>query len=396
MKVEVGFGRSSVNNHVVARSRLVAMGVDPKRVVAALAACLLIFFGASSRSWWTAAVGDDVAEVGLGDAIMCGELGCSDLELSELADFSVAPMITQVACGVAILACFAFLIGGRRLDRHPVGRIASATAVIPLVPLCLICVFFYSPGSDATLGKGMVATILGGALAFYVVIPTSARRSREGKVKIAELAGELVADETSSRRRRASQQPMTEVRRRMAALGETIDPTASLVTGAGLARRKRRTTRRIPDADLDAARKALRFVGSSCEISANGMTATFPDGSKRSIAWTDVDQVNARRLPPDPPFSGAIFVDLVIRDGQPIRIFGTTRVNYAALPGGAAHRSRDNLGKLGKYVGERNREATLEPSSEPFFTKAAHPHQFQAISQFVDYDAQFEEKEPKE
>jgi hypothetical protein len=88
----------------------------------------------------------------------------------------------------------------------------------------------------------------------------------------------------------------------------------------------------------DAAASALRFLAHKCEIGEAGLHVTSPKGQGRDVPWANIGRIVVRQLPPDPPWDSGVILDLVAYTGErwePVRVFGTTIVNYAALAGGA-------------------------------------------------------------
>ena len=96
----------------------------------------------------------------------------------------------------------------------------------------------------------------------------------------------------------------------------------------------------------DAAASAFRFLAHKCQIDEAGSHVTLPSGQPREVPWTDVGRIVVRQLPPDPPWDSGVILDLIAFVGgrwEPVRVFGTTLVNYTVLAGGASTSRLDNL-----------------------------------------------------
>jgi hypothetical protein len=159
---------------------------------------------------------------------------------------------------------------------------------------------------------------------------------------------------------------------------------------AGAAVRSRRTiSMRSNSVSADEAAAALRFVARRCEIGPGGLRAFEANGKLRELAWSDFARIVVRALPPDPPWDGGLLLDLVAPlDGrwQPVRVFGPTMVNYAALPGGAGGSRLDNLRRLATHVRERNPAAAVDEETAGFLSGGAAPR-FPDMTGFTEYDS---------
>lgn len=143
---------------------------------------------------------------------------------------------------------------------------------------------------------------------------------------------------------------------------------------------------------VDAARKSLRFVAHCVEIGADSLRVVWASGATREIRYDQITAVVARQLPPDPPWEGAFIVDVVpTRDAspEPVRIFGTTVVNYAAIPGGNSSSRLDNTRRLTAYLRERCVNASLDTATEEFVRGPKVPQRFANMTQFIEYDAAY-------
>jgi hypothetical protein len=143
-----------------------------------------------------------------------------------------------------------------------------------------------------------------------------------------------------------------------------------------------------PAPDLRAARAAataqLRFTVEAAAIETDGLRA-----GDRLLAWRDVVRVVARRLPPDPPWEKATFVDLVPATGAPVRIGAATRIDFSALPGGAAPTAKGNWRRLVAVARHANEAIAIDDDSMSFFHGGQAPV-FPAWKTFLEYDAQYD------
>lgn len=161
---------------------------------------------------------------------------------------------------------------------------------------------------------------------------------------------------------------------------------ATAVTGTG-----RRIAAKGP-AGVDAARKSLRFIAHKCEIGEFGLRVTLPSGEIRDLPFDQVTAIVARQLPPDPPWEGALILDIVpskATSPEPVRIFGSTMVNYAAIPGGNTNRL-DNTRRLTAFLKDRCPGATLDAATEEFVRGPKVPQRFANMTQFIEYDSTYD------
>jgi len=145
-------------------------------------------------------------------------------------------------------------------------------------------------------------------------------------------------------------------------------------------------------AGVDAARKSLRFVANKFEVGAEGFKATLSTGAVRAIRYDQVASLLARQLPPDPPWEGALIVDVVPGGdaaSEPVRIFGNTVVNYAAIPGGNSSSRLDNTRRLTAFLRERCPQASVDEGTQEFIRGPKVPPRFANMTQFIEYDTTY-------
>ncbi len=74
---------------------------------------------------------------------------------------------------------------------------------------------------------------------------------------------------------------------------------------------------------------------------------------------------------------------------EPVRVFATTFVNYAALPGGASTSRLENVRKLTRLLREKNPAVALDPATTAFLDGPAPPARFADLTQFAEYDSNY-------
>ena len=146
-------------------------------------------------------------------------------------------------------------------------------------------------------------------------------------------------------------------------------------------------------ASVDAAASALRFVAVRCEVRDEGLRVTRASGDQRDVAWARVGRLVIRQLPPDPPWEAGNLCDLVCEiDGrwEPVRIFGPTIVNYAALPGPASTSRLDNLRRLARHVRERNPALAIDDDTLGFVEGRTPPPRLVNTTELARYEAAYD------
>jgi len=143
-------------------------------------------------------------------------------------------------------------------------------------------------------------------------------------------------------------------------------------------------------AATDAAASALRFLAHKCEIGDAALHVTSPNGQGRDVPWANIGRIVVRQLPLDPPWDSGVILDLVAYVGdrwEPVRVFGTTIVNYGVLAGGASTSRLDNLRRFAKAVRERNPQVAVDEETLVFLETQKAPPRFVNMTQFTEYDA---------
>jgi hypothetical protein len=143
----------------------------------------------------------------------------------------------------------------------------------------------------------------------------------------------------------------------------------------------------------DAAAEVLGFSLKTLEILAEGLKATDRTGAIRTLGFSEIGKVAARKLPEGPPFSGAIFVDLMPTTTggmiQPIRLLPATRTNYGVLPGSGAT-SHENFRRLVRHLKTKNPAVVIEPESVPYLEEGkGFPPALPTAEALVEYESRF-------
>lgn len=84
----------------------------------------------------------------------------------------------------------------------------------------------------------------------------------------------------------------------------------------------------------------LRYATLTATVTHVGIEARREDGFARTVMWPDVVGIVARRLPPEDPWEGATFVDLVSTAGATLRIVPWTRLAGDRIEGEGIERAR--------------------------------------------------------
>jgi hypothetical protein len=146
--------------------------------------------------------------------------------------------------------------------------------------------------------------------------------------------------------------------------------------------------------EVDAASSALRFVAKRCEITPTGLSVAYPSGPGREVAFSEVLAVVVRLLPADPPWASQPIFDAVVRSAdntawQALRVFSTTLVNYAALPGGASTSRLENMRRLAAHLLAQNPQLSLDPETAAFVKDGKPPVRFVSTTHFAEYDQRY-------
>ncbi len=123
-----------------------------------------------------------------------------------------------------------------------------------------------------------------------------------------------------------------------------------------------------------ALRGNVAFATILAELSSAGITGNREDGFARLIRWRDVVGIVARRLPPDAPYQGAPFVDIVSLVGSTLRVLPWTEIN--GLPvNQSMFDPTERLRSLVQLLAAQCLEAQLDPATRTFSRGNGKPAQ---------------------
>jgi len=342
------------------------------------AAAALILLGLFGLDWWAFSSEFGRVSVDLRGAQLClGPFGCNEIPMRQLGgSFGLFARITFAvglvsAGGLAWVAALRATTGNADV---PFARAIGAACAL-LLASAILTLFAFPPDNAAEgLGRGGWATVGGALLGVIAVYYVGAGRDAYGEGRAEPI--------------RVVPAPLTP---------PAATPPRSVYDYEAVGRRARRdstgttkTGRVTPagPAAVDALREALRFVVNEGAIGAVGLDVRLDRGGYRTVRWSEIRCVVARRLPPDPPYEKAIFVDL-ITDAGPLRLLPSSRLDYHALPGGAAPNSRENLRRLVALAHQHNPRLVLDAQSADFFRGGREPPMFTALKKFAEYDTQY-------
>jgi hypothetical protein len=143
-------------------------------------------------------------------------------------------------------------------------------------------------------------------------------------------------------------------------------------------------------AAVDSAAAALRFLATKVSIGDPGLRVTTREGRAHDVPWSGVGRIVVRQLPPDPPWDAGVLLDLVAYlDGrwQPLRVFTTTLVNFAALGGQPSTSRLENLRRLARHVRARHPGVALDEATLAFVDGGKPPARLISITDLAEYDA---------
>jgi hypothetical protein len=329
--------------------------------------------------WWTLEVAGASAEIGLREARVCLGGLCMTGPLPEDGQFSSVAQITYYVILLDALAIAALMVlcvvSPSLVDRlaKPAGALSGALGL--LIGLCFLTI-------DAPIGQALTGIRVGllGALSAVVAGGAAALVDSEHP------DGPPIETSVLAAARAATPAPREPVAPAPKAAGDfqrQIDAATRSGPGRGVA------SKTAGSAPVDVGRTALRFVVDRGRIDPGGLTVKTIDGAERTVAWSDFAVVVVRRLPPDPPFSKLLLIDLATTSGPPIRLLPSSRIDWRQLPGGAAATARDNARSLIALIRSENSSVSVEPASQGFVDTGAEPSIFGSMRQFAEYDARY-------
>ena len=379
--------------------------------VLALLAAVIIVLSALSRSFWSGRTPDGLAEasIGLRGSRVCTQGACAivphrDFFAGErrLKYWALGATFTfyQALIAAVVLAGAAVLMVSE--GRSTLNRWAAFLCALLLVQLAAVVIAF--PGGPGSSVAWALPTLAGSALlgllaALALAAQASAGAGEQREAALVKLAA-ADASATLAAARAAAARPRA--RELQDAIKAASGITLAKAVGAS-AKQPAGGASQVRAAAADATAELLRFVVRELELGARGLTARGGGGT-RELSWADLAEVHAGQLPADAPFERLHFVDLVPAgpprpgapyrpDGpaplaEPLRLLPSTRVNYGALPGGAATTSLDNLRRLVAHAQTQQPALTLDAETTAFST-GGQARRYLAVEQFARYDARY-------
>jgi hypothetical protein len=130
----------------------------------------------------------------------------------------------------------------------------------------------------------------------------------------------------------------------------------------------------------------IKYAALRVELTTQGLRGMREDGLDKQIAWNEIAGVIARRLPPEPPFDGATFIDLVSSAGSTIRILPSTRiVGGLPLPDASTERARAFL----QLVAAQALEAKLDAATRLFADSDGQAAQLPTAAMLAVHDERY-------
>lgn len=289
------------------------------------------------------------------------------------------PLLSRVALGLGALTAVGLagvaIVRGLGGEPGRLGRIVVWACLGALV--AAVMAMIGTGGSLGDLGAGGVVTVVGAALGAGSQLAARSAGAFDGGRAARPIRSTATAPAASAPAPRPAPtaRDLEPERRPVADVSATPSKVARLGPAAPVA--------------ADATRGALRFVVADGALTTDGLTVRFDRGGPRTIAWADVVEVVARRMPPDPPYDKTAFVDLVLADGTPARLLPSTRLDLAALPGGIAPNTRENWRRLVALARARNPAIAIEAESADFFAGGRDPVMFPALKLFAAWDRRY-------
>jgi hypothetical protein len=133
-----------------------------------------------------------------------------------------------------------------------------------------------------------------------------------------------------------------------------------------------------------APRPKLSFATTTVAVSTEGIDATCETGGTKVVAWADVVGVVARRLPPEPPYGGETFVDLVSTAGSTLRILPWTVLTGDPLHGGDGPIERARA--FVQLVASRCPDAKLDGATRTFLGSRGNAAQLPDAAVLAQHD----------
>lgn len=352
-----------------------------KRWSAPLAAAVLLALGLLAVDWM-------VVDTGLGASLhvaprsarLCGALGCVDAS----GGGRVWRILSTIALGTGLLSALGLMAVAVMRFTHvepgPIGA-AVAWACVATAVLAVMALVALGPDSLGDLAAGGPLTVAGAIVGLGArgsPVATGVLDGGRSARPIRSTAVAPAAPAAPTPAVRPEQSPY-DLSRDAAPGRAPLPPRPSKVARPGP----------VGPAAADATRGALRFVVVDGEITDAGLVLRVDRGGERALAWSDIVEVVARRMPPDPPYEKTTFIDLVVAGGPPARLLPTSRLDFAALPGGMAPNTKENWRRLVALARQHNPAISIEADSADFFAGGRDAPMFPALKKFVEWDRRY-------
>lgn len=283
--------------------------------------------------------------------------------------------------GLGLVTALGLLgVAGARLTHTELGPLGAAVswASVATAVAAVMTIVYLAPDAIGDLGAGFPLTLVGGVIGIGARSSPDAGAFEGGRSR-APIRSTAVAPAPPA----AAPPPR--------AAASPYDLAQAAPATPAVTKPLSRTARPNPagPAAVDATRDALRFVVLDGAITATGLTVRVERGAERTVAWADLVEAVARRMPPDPPYEKTTFVDLVVADGPPLRLAPSSRLDYAALPGGQAPNTKENWRNLVALARQHNPAIAIEAESAEFFAGGRDAPMFPALKKFVEWDRRY-------
>jgi len=309
---------------------------------------------------------------------LCASAGCVDGRHAgkPFAALPTAVFVLGLGTALGLLG-----VAVARFTHTELGPLAAAVSwlAVGTAVAAVLAIIYLAPDALGDLGAGFPLTLVGAAIGIGARGTPTAGAFDGGRAK-APIRSTAAA---------ASPAPAPALPSRPAPSSYDLDQAAPATPAPARPLSKTARPNPVGPAAVDATRDALRFVVQDGAITATGLTVRVARGGERTIAWGELVEVVARRMPPDPPYEKTTFVDLVVADGTPLRLVPTSRLDYAALPGGQAPNTKENWRALVALARQHNPAIAIEPDSADFFAGGRDAPMFPALKKFVEWDRRY-------
>lgn len=280
-------------------------------LLCAIAAVGLIIASSLVLDWFDASIaGIGRLRIGLHTVKICARNGwCASASMGTLTGLYPAMSEAAMWSSLILAAIVAFQTGMRLTGREPHEKLVRVGLGIALLSFCAAVAAGYvsgpQPGSNAdltvTLDRTLapVLLLLGDVLAVLALFMS------------------------------ASEDPLPDVAAPPASARVYVPPPAPAPARPRVADSIPLDTPAAPPATVPR----VRYAAAAAELSSAGIEAHLDAGIARRVAWAEVVGLVVRRLPPEAPFDGAPFVDIVSAPGATVRILPSTRLLGVTITG---------------------------------------------------------------